>query len=56
MFSPSLAAHADQSPRSGYRGSDLVHWHERPVPAQRRVRQKLKGFLTCGYDLRTGQS
>jgi hypothetical protein len=26
MFSPSLAAHADQSPRSGYRGSDLVPW------------------------------
>jgi hypothetical protein len=24
MFSPSLAAHADQGPRSGYRGSDLV--------------------------------
>ena len=28
MISRSLAAHADKLPRSGYRGSDLVLWHE----------------------------
>jgi len=27
MLSRSLAAHADRLPRSGYRGSDFVHWH-----------------------------
>jgi hypothetical protein len=27
MFSQSHAAHADQVPRSGYRGSDFVRWH-----------------------------
>jgi hypothetical protein len=31
MFSPSLAARADQGPRSGYRGSDLVPWHKAEV-------------------------
>src|SRR5262245_46992503 len=31
MLSPPLAAHAHQIPRSGYRGSDFVPWHELPV-------------------------
>jgi hypothetical protein len=39
-FSPSLAALADQSPRSGYRGSDLVQWHLCPVLSSSRARQR----------------
>jgi hypothetical protein len=37
MLSRSLAAHADRLPRSGYRGSDFVLWHEPSVPATARV-------------------
>jgi hypothetical protein len=43
MFSPSLPAHADRVPRSGYRGSDFVPWHSLVHLLTGRARQLCPG-------------